>query len=98
MEWKDFYDKLKGLEKKYNIKLHLSRKDFNITPANVLKKPRENGDFVKAIVICPGKFAWEKLCSGHDRIISVKTKKKQGKTIGAKITRSKYNVFYGQEI
>jgi len=94
----EFYRKLAGLEKKHGIKLILSREDFGITACKVLKKPFDRDDYVKAKVICDGKFKGEKLCSAHDRIVSVQTNVKEGRQIGVRITRSKYNVFYGREI
>ncbi|MEM2956021.1 MAG: radical SAM protein [Candidatus Pacearchaeota archaeon] len=98
ISFEEFYKKLEILEKKYNLKLKLSREDFGIKVANVLKKPFEKGDYVQALVVCDGKFKNEKLCSSHDRIISVKTFAKPGKKINCRITRTKYNIFYGKEI
>lgn len=98
IEFDEFFDKLKELEQKYSIKLILSRDDFNIKPASVLKKPFEKDDFAEAKVICKGMFANEKLCVSHDRIISVKTASKPEKEINVKITGTKYNVMYGREI
>lgn len=96
--WSDFYDELEKLEKKHKIRLRLSRDDFNIVKANVLRKPFQKGEAVQAKIICRGKFPKEMLCASHNRIISVRTEKKLGKIIDAVITRSKYNVFYGKEI
>ena len=98
IEFDEFYEKLGKLEKKHKhkLKLRLSREDFGIVDAKVLEKPMQNDDYAQAIVICKGKFKGEKLCSARDRIISVRTMKKD--KINVKITRSKYNVFYGREI
>jgi len=96
IEFEEFYEKLGKLEKKYSLKLHLTREDFGIQIAKVLKKPMENDDYAQALVVCKGKFKGEKLCSCKDRIVSVRTMKKD--KINVKITRSKYNVFYGREI
>jgi len=94
----EFYLALADLEEKYKLKLKLSREDFGITQANVLKKPFDKDDFVKAIVVCHGKFKNEKLCSAHERIISVRTSAREEKNVNCKITRTKYNVFYGNEL
>jgi uncharacterized Fe-S cluster-containing radical SAM superfamily enzyme len=96
--FEDFFEKLKDLEKKYKLKLKLSREDFNIKIANVLKKPLENDEFTKVKLVCKGMFRNEMLGFAGERIISVRTDAKEGKIIGVKITRSKYNVFYGEEI
>jgi len=98
IEFAEFYVKLADLEKKYNIKLRLSRSDFGIVAANVLKKPFDKDDYVKAQIICDGKFKHEKLCSAHNRIVSVRSSERVGHIINCKITRSKYNVFYAKEI
>lgn len=98
IEFEDFYDRLAELEKKYNTKLKLSREDFGITSAQVLKKPFDKNNYVQATVICDGKFKNEKLCAAHDRIVSIRTSKEIGKTVNCRITRTKYNVFYGKEI
>jgi uncharacterized Fe-S cluster-containing radical SAM superfamily enzyme len=98
IDFDEFYLKLADLEEKYGLKLKLSRDDFEIHLANVLKKPFDKDDYIQATVVCNGKFKGEKLCSSHDRIISVRTSAKQGKQINCKITRTKYNVFYGNEL
>jgi hypothetical protein len=98
IEFDEFYEKLAELEKRYNLKLKLSREDFGITLVNILKKPFDKNNYVQATVICDGKFKNEKLCSSHDRIVSVRTSKEIGKTVNCRITRTKYNVFYGREI
>jgi hypothetical protein len=95
--FEEFFEKLKELEKKYKLKLKLSRDDFNIKAANVLKKPLENDEYTKVKLVCRGMFKNEMLGLAGDRIIAVRTDAKEGKIIGVKITRSKYNVFYGQE-
>jgi hypothetical protein len=98
IEFDEFYLKLADLEDEYKIRLKLSRDDFGITQVNVLKKPFDKNDYVQATIICNGKFKGEKLCAAHERIISVRTSAKEGKQINCKITRTKYNVFYAQEI
>jgi hypothetical protein len=93
--WDDFFDYLKGLEEKYKIKLKLEREDFGIVQAKS-EKTFKKDEIVNAEVICDGMFKNEKLAVSKNRIIAVQTKK-TGK-IRVKITRDKYNIFYGQEL
>jgi len=95
--WEKFFEFLEKLEKKHKIKLKLSREDFGIVKCKVLEKPFKNGDVVEAEIVCDGMFKNEKLAVSEGRIISVHNCNKKGR-IRAKITRDKYNVFYGKLI
>jgi len=92
--WKNFFLFLKKLEEKYNTKLILGKDDFTIKEANVLKKPFKKGQRVEAEIVCDGMFENEKLAKADERTIVIPKCKKSGK-IRVKITRDKYNVFYG---
>lgn len=93
--WEEFYSWLHKLEQKYKIKLILSRKDFGIRKAAVLDKPfRKNGK-IEAEIICPGRFPGEKLAKAQDRIIALPNCSKESGSVRVKITREKYNIFYG---
>lgn len=95
LEWTDFFDLLKGLEEKYKISLKLERQDFNIVKAKS-EKPFKKDDVINAEIICKGMFRNEMLAAASNRIIAVNTRK-TGK-IRVRITRDKYNIFYGREI
>jgi hypothetical protein len=94
--WPEFFEFLKKLEEKYKLKLKLSRSDFGIMGAKT-EKTFKKDEIVDAQIVCGGMFANERLCVAKDRIISVFTEKIKGK-IKLRITRDKYNIFYGQEI
>ena len=92
--WENFYSFLKKLEEKYNTKLILKKEDFTIKEANVLKKPFKKSQRVEAEIVCEGRFENEKLAKAQERTITIPKCSKSGK-VRVKITRDKYNVFYG---
>lgn len=98
MDWKEFSEKLKLLEKKYKVKLVFSRDDFKINEAIVLEKPFKKGSVVEAEIVCEGSLKNEKLAKAQDRTITVVNSDKNSGRTRVKITRSKYNVFYAKEV
>ncbi len=96
--WQEFYSWFSKLEQKYRTKLILSRKDFNIRKAKVLDKPFRKDDKIEAEIICQGRFPNEKLAKADDRIISLPSCSKEKGSIRIKITRDKYNIFYGRPL
>jgi len=92
--WEKFFEFLEKLEKKYKMNLKLSRENFSIEQCNVLGKPFKKGDVIEAEIVCDGMFKNEKLASAEGRIISIHNCNKKGR-IMVKITRDKYNIFYG---
>jgi uncharacterized Fe-S cluster-containing radical SAM superfamily enzyme len=101
-QWKDFYEDLARLEKKYKIKLVLDlQKEFSIRKTKPLEKPFRKGDRVIARIVCPGRLSGECIAAAQGRSISVPDCKQglassgKAKDITLKITRSKHNVYYG---
>lgn len=96
--WPVFYSFLEKLEKKYGLKLKLSREDFGIVRCRSLEKPFRKGDIVYAKIICPGMLDGEIIMASDERMIVVPNspETKTGKTVKVKITRDKYNVFYAK--
>lgn len=94
--WQEFYSWFRKLEQKYRTKLILSRKDFNIRKAKVLDKPFRKDDKIMAEIVCPGIFPNEKLAEAQDRIIAIPNCSKKSGSVRVKITRDKYNIFYGR--
>jgi hypothetical protein len=92
-EFDEFYEYLKGMEEKYKLKLKLSREDFGIVQAKTEKALKKN-EIVDAEIACDGMFKNEKLAVAKQRIIAVNTDKVKGR-IKVRITRDKYNIFYG---
>ncbi len=96
-EWEEFYAFLKKLEEKYKIRLKLDKEDFSIVSANILEKPFKKGQKIDTEIICDGMFKNEKLAQSKNRIIVIPNcQKKEGSRVRVKITRDKYNVFYGE--
>ena len=94
--WDEFFEFLKKLEEKYKIKLKLTREDFGIVAAKTEKTFRKD-EIIDAKIVSEGMFRGEKLCVANNRIISVFSDKKKGR-LKLKITRDKYNIFYGTEL
>jgi uncharacterized Fe-S cluster-containing radical SAM superfamily enzyme len=91
--WDKFYDDLKKLEKEFDVRLVLSRQDFDIVDTPVYPKPFKKGDVVKPDFICPGRLSNEWIAVYKDRCISVLNCFKKGKV---KILRDKDNIFVGK--
>lgn len=96
ISFNEFYETLRSFEKKYNIKLVLEKEDFGIRKCITLKKPFKKDQKIEAEVICDGKFAGEKLAVSDERIIALpECDARIGKKVKVRLTRDKYNVFYG---
>jgi len=99
LEWDKFYDKLRILEKRYNIKLIEEKEDFNITKTKELPKPVKKGDIVKVKIITEGRLRNEKLVAYKERIISVlNCSLPVNESVRIKILRTKHNIFIGKKI
>jgi len=98
--WQVFYQFLEKLEKKYDVKLKLKREDFGIVKCRSLEKPFRKDDIVPARILCPGMMPDEMLAVSDDRMIVLpdSKEKKIEKKIKVKLTRDKYNVFYGKKV
>jgi hypothetical protein len=89
--WQNFYEKLKKLEKKYNVKLIKSR---NILKTKELPVPFKKGDIIKAKIVCNGGYLNESIAVANKRVIVIKNCFKTG-IVKIKITNNKHNIFYG---
>lgn len=89
-----FYEKLRKLEKKYNVKLIKTMKDFDIKKTKELPKPFRKGDIIKAGIAASGRFKGEKIAVSKQRNISIPNCYKEG-TVKIHITRTKHNIFIG---
>ena len=95
--WDKFYTLLEQLEKKYDIKLKLSKDDFNVRKTRELPKPFAEGDVINAIVKSVDRFSNSVLAVAGDRNISVPgCEFKMDKKIKIKIMRDKHNIFVGK--
>jgi len=98
--WPVFYSFLERLEKKYGLKLNLSREDFGIVKCKTLEKPFRKDDVVEAKIVCEGMLPQEMLAVSDDRVIVLPNskEKKISKKIRVRLTRDKYNVFYAKKL
>jgi len=95
LTFKEFYEKLRKLEKEYGVKLVLSPKDFGMEKRPKIPHPIKKGEVYKAKIILPGRMKDEKLCLVKNRLVSVFTEKKVGEFVKVKITRDKDGIFSG---
>ena len=98
IDFDKFFDKLRGWEKKYNLKLIKTESDFNITKTKPLPKPFKKGDIIKAQIACQGRFKGERIAISDNRSISIPHYHKEAPQIKLRITRSKHNIFIGEPV
>jgi uncharacterized protein len=95
--WDEFYTLLDKLEKKHDIKLRLSKEDFNIRAIKPLEKPFVKGDVVAAVIVSVDRFSNSVIAAAKNRNISVPgVDFKKGKRIKVEITRDKHNIYVGK--
>jgi len=98
MTWREFYDYLRRLERKYNIKLIIDEKDFNIEKAPTPPIPYKVGDKVRVKIVAPGWLRNEWLAiplRREDRVITVISRDKLeiGSRLSVIIISNKHNIF-----
>ena len=96
--WEDFYKMLQNLEKKLDFKLILSEKDFHVVKTKPLPKPFKKGDIVKAEIICSGRYPGELIANSGSRNITITGYEGNKKSVKARITGDKHNLFYGKAV
>ncbi|MHA1377526.1 MAG: radical SAM protein [Candidatus Helarchaeota archaeon] len=98
--WKEFYDYLKILEKKYKIDhLLLNKKDFEIHKRKNLPKPFKKGQIIYVKLIALGRRDNRMLGVKSGRIIEIiKINKKIGENIKVKIIKTLRNIFVAEPI
>lgn len=100
ISWKKFYNKLRILEKKYNVKLIMSIKDYNIKPSKMLPIPYKINEKLWVKVLGPG-WLWGEVIA--EPINSRKPKRiitivgiedvKIGEKIKVQIIKNKHNIY-----
>ncbi len=95
MSFKEFYDKLRELEREYGVKLVLKPEDFGIEKRPRIPQPIRKGEIYNAQIVLPGRMKGEKLCIVKDRLVSVLTDREVGEFVKIKITREKDGIFAG---
>ncbi|MDP7140907.1 MAG: radical SAM protein [Candidatus Woesearchaeota archaeon] len=98
MEWSGFYDKLKALEKRFNVKLIKSEEDFNIIKTKELPKPLKKDESVKVKIVAEGRLRDEKIAVYDNKVISVfNCSEAVNETVKVRILRTKHNIFVGKK-
>ncbi len=95
MTFREFYDKLRELEREYGVKLVLSPEDFGIEKRPRIPQPIKKGEVYNARIVLPGRMKGEKLCVVKDRLVSILTDIAIGEFVKIKITREKDGIFAG---
>ena len=98
MSFKEFYERLRELEKEYGVKLVLSPKDFGIEKRERIPNPIKKGDVYKAQIVMDGRMKGEKLVIVKDRVVSVRTDKEVGDYVKFRVIRDHDGIFVGVEI
>ena len=92
----EFYAKLSSLEKKYEVHLILSAKDFGIVSDETMKKVFDKDQIVDATIVSYGRLPGEMIAVSKNNCISVyDSNKKIGSRVKVKITKNKHNIYSG---
>ena len=94
LSWNKFYEILRDLEQKYNIKLIVK---CPLVETKKLPLPFKRGDIIKAKVMIQGRNKNEKLAVVGNRVILIPNLKKIG-YVKVKIKHSNNNIFTGEKI
>ena len=94
--WK-FYQQLKKWEKKFKVKLVLTKEDMKIKKAKRLPNKFEKDEKVQLEVKCDGWWNNQMLAVGKNRVVSVNNcKAKPGDLINVKILENKNNIYVAE--
>ena len=94
LPFEKFFEKMKNLEKKHEVKLIVDSTDFNVIKTNKLEKPFKKNDIIEAEILFDGRLKGEKIAMAKNRLISIPNCYKTRK-VKLKIVRSKHNIFVG---
>jgi len=96
--WK-FYKKLEEWEKKYDIKLKLSKEDFQIKKCKRIPEVLEVGDKIMAEIKCKGWMQGQMIGTAKNRAITINNCNKEiGKSSLIKIVENKNNLYIAEMI
>ena len=92
-----FYNKMRGLEQRHNLKLIFDKSAFDVQELPELPKPFRKGQVIDAEIVLPGRIGNEMLAAAGNRLISVPNCHKEiGGRVKLRIKRTKHNVFLGE--
>jgi len=98
MSFREFYEKLRELEREYGVKLVLSPKDFGIEKRRRIPQEIRKGEIYTAKIVADGRNFGERIAVVKNRVVTVLTDKKVGKFVRFKIVRAKDGIFLGEEV
>ncbi|MEM0351223.1 MAG: radical SAM protein, partial [Archaeoglobaceae archaeon] len=78
ISFKEFYQRLRTLEKEYGIKLVLKPEDFGIEKRPSIENPFRKGEICHGRIVAEGRMFGEMLCVAKNRSVAVITDKKVG--------------------
>ena len=94
--WESFYDRLKELEKKHDVKLI---KASSIIKTKELLMPFKKGDIIKAKIVCEGRYFNERIAVSKERVITViSCLENINKEVKIRILKSNHNIFIAEKI
>jgi uncharacterized Fe-S cluster-containing radical SAM superfamily enzyme len=84
------------MEKRHGVKISGTFPGFVLKKTKVLPQPFVLGEVVHATIVCPGEFKCDVIAAAKGRAISIQRSPKQSGNVKVKITRAKYNTFFGE--
>ena len=99
LNWWKFYNQLKKWEKKYDVKLILTKKDIGIKKAKRIKEVFKKNEKVSVKVVLPGWYGDQMIGVAKDRCIAINNCDKEiGDLVNVKILETKNNLYVGELI
>ncbi len=95
--FEEFYEVLRKLEQKHNIKLIISESDFKIVPTKTMPKPFKKDEVINVEIVDKGRLKGEMIGIANNRAISIFGAEKRGKAT-VRITRTKHNIFFAEYV
>ncbi|RLI14148.1 MAG: radical SAM protein [Candidatus Hecatellales archaeon] len=101
--WKSFYGELRRLERRFQVKLVISREDFSIQRRAMLPIPYRVGQRLRVKIVGPGWLKGEALASTLDRlrsltIVGLKQAPPVGTEIRVKLIGCKHNILLAEPV
>jgi uncharacterized Fe-S cluster-containing radical SAM superfamily enzyme len=98
MTFREFYEKLRILEKEYGVKLVLRPEDFGIEKRPSVENPFKKGEVCYGRIVAEGRMYGEKLCVAKNRSVAVISDKKIGDIVKFEVVRNEDGIIVGREI
>lgn len=98
MTFREFYDRLRALEREFGVKLVLSPKDFGIEKRPPIENPFKKGEICHGRIVAEGRMYGEKLCVAKNRSVAVISDKKIGEVVKFEVIRNEDGIIVGREV